>query len=318
MTTWGFQATNNAGQVLVSSETRNLHFVGKATLNRVIRQFDGYGGLRHYAFRIGCEVTPVPFFSMPTDDFYGIVAVREVSSKMWEIELIRSGTSATVPEVYVFSDPRGIVGRSSNYGMLVLRNDGTPSFDSRLNPLTVTGGMNVAPPSNPLTVGPINLSAKYCSSDPSNQMGPNNYNTNPFTVAGNKPIFYYPSIAQAEREFTFHVSEEECDGVYSYGNCVGAKRSYSWNSYYWAFYRGGISMGTEIKFYQFRPYTVPIIKTGWVAVQFGCHWTEEKDSALFGVGTGGSSGGAGKWPYANETLNLTPTAVITANGALYD
>jgi hypothetical protein len=315
MSTWGFEAKNNAGQVLVSSETRNLHFVGKAGLNRVIRQFDGYGGLRHYAFWIDCEVTPVPFFTMPTYDFYGIVAVRQISlyanRKTWEIELIRSGTSATVPEVYVFSDPRGTTARNTNYGMLVLRDDGTPSFDSRLNPLTVNGGVNVAPPANPLTVAPTSLSAKNCNSDPASQMGPNNYNTYRFTPGGEltpayKPIFYYPSIAQAEREFAFYASEEECDGLDAYNNCVGAKRVYSWYSYYWAFYRGGIQ------------YTGGYLKTGWIAAQFGCHWTYNKDSSFVGIGIGGSSGDSGQWPYTNETLNLTPTAVITANGARYD
>lgn len=310
MTTWGFEALNNFGQVLVSSETRNLHFVGKAGLNRLIRQFDGYGGLRHYAFWIDCEVTPVPFFTMPTNDYYGVVAVREISlypdRKTWEIEVIRSGTSAIVPEVYVFSDPRGVIGRNTDYGMLVLRDDGTPSFDSRLKPLTVTGGISVAPPANPLTFAPDTLSAKYCESDPADQMGPDNHNTYQFTAPGNKPIFYYPSIAQAEREFAFYASEEECDGFDVYNNCVGAKRLYSWNSYYWAFYRGGIR------------YVGGYLFNGWITAQFGCHWTYDKDSSFIGIGTGGASGDAGQWPYSNETLNLTPTAVITGNGLRYD
>lgn len=310
MTAFGFEAKNNAGQVLVSSETRNLHFVGKAALNRVIKQFNGYGGLRHYAFWIDCEVTPVPFFTMPTDDYYGVVAVREIqlypTSKTWEIEVIRSGTSDIVPEVYVFSDPRGIGYRDTNYGLLVMRDDGTPSFDSRLSPLTVTGGINVAPPSNPLTVAPGALSAKYCESDPGGQMGPNNRNTYQFTAPGGKPIFFFPSIAQAEREFRFDASEEECDGFDVYGNCVGAGRKYSWSSYYWAFYRGGIR------------YVGGYLFAGWIAAEFGCHWTYNKDSSFIGIGTGGASGESGQWPYSNETLNLTPTAVITANGARYD
>lgn len=306
MTAWGFQATNKAGQVLVSSETRNLHFVGKARLDRIIKQFNGYGGLRHYAFRINCNVTPVPFFTMPTEDYHGVVAVRNVAAGVWEIEVIRSGTSATTPEVYVFADPSGVTARDTDYGMLVLRDDGTPSFDSRLGPLVVTGGISVAPPSNPLTVAPGSLSGKYCQSDPSDQMGPNNNNTYQVVVPGSKPIFFYPSIAQAEREYRFDASEEECDGIGAYGECVGAKRRYSWSSYYWAFYRGGIR---HVGGYLFN---------GWITAEFGCHWTYRKDSSFLGIGTGGSSGTSGQWPYSNETLNLTPTAVITANGSRYD
>ncbi len=303
--TWGFEAINNAGQVLVSSETRNLHFVGKATLDRIIKQFDGYGGLRHYAFRIACNVTPVPFFSMPTADYYAVAAVRSVGPNLWEIEVIRSGTSGTAPEVYVFSDPRGATARDTNYGMLVMRDDGTPSFDSRLNPLTVTGGISVAPPSNPLTVAPPTLSAKYCGSDPGNYMGSNNPNTYAFNAPGAKPIFFFPSLAQAQREFAYHEWEDECDG-FDYGICIGFSRAYDWHSYYWAFYRGGIR------------YVGGHLFCGWITADFGCNWTYKKKSSLIGIGIGGSSGNGGTWPYTNETLNLTPTAVITANGLRYD
>lgn len=160
---WGFLATNANGQVLVSSETRNLHFVGKAAYDRTINQFDGYGGLRHWAFRIACNVTPVPFFTMPTEDYYAVAAVRSVGPGAWEIEVIRSGIGNSVPEVYVFADPRGIArSPDTDYGMLVLRDDGTPSFDSRFKPLVITGGTNVAPPANPLDNPVTNVTARFC------------------------------------------------------------------------------------------------------------------------------------------------------------
>lgn len=160
---WGFLATNENGQVLVSSETRNLHFVGKARLDRVINQFDGYGGLRHWAFRVSCKVTPVPFFTMPSDDYYAVAAVRQVDVSVWEIEVIRSGTGSSVPEVYVFSDPRGATNSpDTQYGMMVLNNDGTPSFDSRYKPLAITGGASVAPPDNPLTNPVTYVTARFC------------------------------------------------------------------------------------------------------------------------------------------------------------
>lgn len=307
---WGFLALNNAGQVLVSSETRNLHFVGKATLNRVIKQFDGYGGLRQWAFWIDCEVTPVPFFSMPTEDYYGVVAVRQISvysdRKTWEIEVIRSGTSSTIPEIFVFSDPRGASASGTNYGMQVLLDDGTPSFDSRLNPLVITGGANVAPPSNPLISGPGWLTAKNCEGDSSTTMGPDNHNTYTLNAPGSKPIFFYPSIAQAEREFAFHEYEDACDGFNAYGSCIGVSRAHDWDSSYWAFYRSGIR------------YVGGYLFCGWVTAEFGCNWKYRRKTTLIGIGIGGDSGRGGVWPYSNETLNLTPTAVIAANGARYD
>jgi hypothetical protein len=41
---YGFKASNNQGQVLVSSEMRNLHFFGKATLLKIDDQSTQFGG----------------------------------------------------------------------------------------------------------------------------------------------------------------------------------------------------------------------------------------------------------------------------------
>jgi hypothetical protein len=88
--------------------------------------------------------------------------------------------------------------------------------------------------------------------------------------------------------------------------CVGVERDYRWTSNYWSFYRGGIRRnGNQID-------------AGWVTVSFGCNWTYTKDSAFIGIGTGGSSGVGGTWPYSNETLNLVYAPVIIADGSRYD
>ncbi len=303
----GFLAINGNNQVLVSSETRNLHFVGKALLNRTVRAFDGYGGLRHWAYQIACNVTPVPFFTMPVDAYYAVAAVRQVAAGVWEIEIIRSGTSDYAPEVYVFSDPRGATGNGgTNYGMLVMRDDGTPSFDSRLNPLAVTGGAMVSPPANPLTSGPGGLTAKYCGSTPQNSLAPNAYNTFAIGDPGSKPIFFYPSIAQAEREWHYSQSGRDCVGFDAYGGCIGFGTEYRWDSTYWAFFRGGIR------------YIGGYIRCGWIAAEFACNWSYQQEDSFIGINYDDDSARGGTWPYSNETLNLTATAVIAANGARYD
>jgi len=304
---YGFLATNASGQVLISSDTRNLHFVGKAVFDRTIRSSDGYGGLRYWAFRISCNITPVPFFTMPVEAYYAVAAVRQIEVGTWEIEIIRSGTSDSVPEVYIFSDPRGLSGNGgTNYGMKVINSDGTPSFDSRFGPLAVIGGLSIAPPSNPLVAGPGGLSAKYCESAPQNWTVPDNANSVELANLGVKPIFYYPSLAQAQRDYAYNESEWECDGVDAYGGCIGAGRTYYWSSTYWSFFRGGIR------------YASNTLYCGWINIEFSCNWTYYKDSEFLGIGTGGTSGSGGTWPYSNQTLNLTATAVIVANGAHYD
>jgi hypothetical protein len=308
MSDWGFLATNNSGQILVSSETRNLHFIGKATLHETLRDTNGYGGVRHWKFRIPCTAVPMPFVSLSTADRYAVVAVRTSVAGYWDIEVIRSGTSTSVPEVYVFVDPRGITAApDTNMGLQVLAADQTVAFDSRYRPLVVSGGINVAPPSNPLTVSPPSLSAKNCNSigTAASNLGPNTTNTYSLSLGAAKPIMYFPSIAQAQRQFSFHESEDECDG-FDCGVCIGYSRAYDWWSYYWAFYRGGVSLyGTTLQ-------------CGWIAVEYGCNWTYEVRGSLVGIGVGGDSGQGGTWPYSNETLNLASTPVIFSDGALYD
>jgi len=303
---WGFLALNNNNQVLVSSDTRNLHFIGKAFLQETIKTVNSYGGIRQWRFRINCAVTPMPFFSMPTQEYYAVSSITQVSVGVWDIEIIRSGTSGNlVPEVYVFADPRAVTPRDTNYGMQVFRDDGTPSFDSRLQPLVVTGGISVNPPSNPKLASVTGLSAKYCESTSAagDKLGSDNRNTFPVNIIGTKPIYYYPSIAQAQRQWQFYEAELECD---DYGLCLITERSYQWYSRYWAFYRGGISRVGSFIF------------CGWITVEYGCNWDYRKSSSIIGIGIGGDSGNGGTWPYSNETLNLDPTAVIIADGARYD
>ncbi len=303
--TWGFLALNNNNQVLVSSQTRNLHFVGKFIPSE-IRVLDSYGVMSKFTYTVTCAVTPVPFFAQTVEGFMSVASIKETSGGVWEILLISSGIVFSIPELYVFSDPRGIGARDSAYGMLVLRDDGTPSFDSRLSPLVITGGTTVSPPNNPLTVLPAGLDSQYCNSNASEQFKPTNWNSFGFSVSGSKPIFFYPSLAQTQREALFASSEDECDGIDIYGNCVGAARHYEWKSRYWAFYRSGIR------------YTGSTIECGWITVEFGCNWTYSKDSTFIGIGIGGASGTSGTWPYSNETLNLTPTSFIVSDGSLYD
>lgn len=334
----GFLAVNKNNQVLVSSETRNLHFVGKASLTGVLGSRNNYGGMRYWSFRINCNVTPVPFFSMPAGGFSAIAAIRRVSAGVWDIEVIRSGVSGTAPEVYVFADPRGISSAGlSSYGMQVMHNDGTPSFDSRLSPLAVTGGALVAQPGSPINpaweirpyydsiIGTqdynyysggtqINVSSWYDSDanahytslyadkgtgDASFVLAPTNYNSNALAAgSGNtKPIFYYPSLSQAIRVVS---------GVYRIGS------TYRCNSNYWVLYRGGIS------------FSAGTLQTGWISAVVGSYWKAARKDSGTTIGSGidassiVSAGAGGTPPYFNESLNLQSTAVIVGNGSWYD
>ncbi len=303
---YGFLALNDSNEVLITSDARNLHFLQKKSSPTSVEfTSNDYGGMRRYIYSFSnVSVTPVPFFSTPTTDFYAISRVEDKGSNNWDIEVIRSGTSTSTPEVYLFADPRA--GSSSEaYGMVVFMDDGTAAFDSRLKPLAVTGGSVITHPSNPRTsFSSTGLNAKYCPTNAGTVFAPTESNNYSLANQPDKPIFSFFSLAQAEREVIVQATEVECERVY--GLCTGIRRYYYWTSKYWAFYRGGMRWDSGS------------LRAGWIVVEKGCNWTYYKDSTFLGIGTGGDSGTGGDWPYSNETINITANTVIVADGARYD
>jgi len=304
----GFIAYNDNNEVLISSDSRNLHFIQKKTTpTSTVFSLSRYGGMRKWIYSItNVSVTPVPFMYMPTEDFYAVDRIENKGGGNWDIEVIRSGTSSSTPDLYIFGDPRASTSTDS-YGMMVYQDDGTAAFDSRLRPLAITGGLSVSHPSNPRpSIDSSNVSAKNCATTMRSHFAPNQFNTQVVSSQPTKAIFCFLSLAQAERQFTVSASETVCDGVSVYGNCVGIRRDYDWTSTYWAFYRGGIR------------WTGSVIEAGWITVEKGCNWTYDVDSYFVGIGTGGDTGTGGNWPYSNETINTSAVSVIIADGARYD
>lgn len=356
---YGFEVLNNNAQVLISNQSRTLHFVGKAAYIGLSDSRSRCGGMRLFTYRIPCPYTPVPFFTMPTTDFYAVVGVRQEAAGSWIIEVLRSGVSNSVPEVYVFTDPRGITySGNETHGLQVFCDDGTLSFDSRLSPLVVTGGEAVVPPSSPVNPAwfihclyetvhnfpayhwwrseesyllwknykpsyddddyaewqanqamtfwkPRDSGNQYAlwgdkaSADPTPFLKPTQYSEVITSVGeGNyKPIYFYPSFAQATRVVA---------GAYYKSG------TYWCTSNYWSLYRGSIAN------------VGGVLKCGWVSYVQGSYWKALRKDSGVSVGTGVdsssivSAGSGGTPPYYNETLNLTPTAVIIANGSRYD
>lgn len=294
---YGFTATNAAGQVLVSSQTRNLHLLLITTATTLIAQHDAYGGMRHWAYRFTSNRTPVPFFEL-TDEFTGITALKLVSVDTWEVSLVYSGLKSTPPKLFVFADP---VGRTSEqqFGVRVLMDDGTAAFDSRFSPLSINFSTLTAPPLEPL--GPSGVA----------DLTPVR-NVDSGFVSTPYPIASYSALAQCERRRTSQWEVSGDDGS------VGKYKINPWTEYHtgvtWAFYRSGVRLLNNSQ-----------LNCGWVCVKHGYYEEIVRNSVstlgniltVGGEGNNSSSGSSGALPYSNETLNLQPSAVILSNGNLY-
>ena len=120
---YGFEATNNSGQVLVSSDTKNLHFIQRITGPRnttlsdtdldagVIASYDYWGGIRRWRYTATCSTTPVPFFTIPRYYLnpqyhgvnggmfgyhaYAITRLQNKGNNRWDIEIGRTGLAGS-------------------------------------------------------------------------------------------------------------------------------------------------------------------------------------------------------------------------------
>lgn len=324
---YGFLALNDDNDVLISSDTKNLHFAGKATEpSTPLTTFPNHGGFVELVYTIVLPnrvSIPVPFFTMPDPTkFFSIAGVKGVDSgtsdKTWSITILKTGgltTDDPMPEVYVFVDPTA-VSVSGDYGFQVFNADGTVSFDSRARPLVVSSAVSMEQPANPVnSVNFVALTATQCGGIDNNNFAPTEateYNFGDTSAQHAKPMYHYNALPQTQREATFYQYSESCTGVSVYGNCIGYDSYLSNTSTYWAFYRGGIGSRTTSG-------TTTSFKAGWIPVIAGCYWSSQSGGAFLVVGgPGGSTSSGGAWPYSDETINLTAQTVIVANASRYD
>jgi len=304
---YGLEATNAAGQVLISSEFKNLHFKQKKTSpDYTDRDSSGiFGGVKLMRYRFNLSETPVPFFHVPSGNSCAITAVRSVSSGVWDVEVLTNGVN---PEIYIFATA-AVTSSGDTYGVQVFNNSNQVTFDSRATPLLVTGLVTVSQPSQPSSsYSSSGLSSESCSTAVATYNAsfvPNNTSSYS-TSLPTKPLFFFSSNAQAEREIHVSTTDSVCDGISVKGNCIGFLRDYEYDSYYWAFYRNVIQWSSGS------------LKSTWCVSDWGCHWTYNTDSYVIGIGTGGSSASGGSWPYSNETINTFNNTVIIGDASYYD
>jgi len=320
MTTYGFLATNGGSQVLISSKTKNLHFLGKATYYSTIESVNLVGGLRRWAYRIESQSIPVPFFSVPTADRYAITKMTNVTGNIWEIEIMRSGTSSTLPEVYVFSDINSAMKPTGNWGMQVFNETNGTTYDSRLRPLVIRGSSQVQPPNKPhnpaLTSGTDTTGSfhtggydhGFCTLNTASgmeRMTPNYTNDSTlYNTNCTKPIVNYQSIAQT------HV---QCDDFHSYiwhGFLDITQTHWGYYSHYWGFFRAAVSIQ--------QSGAHSYINCGWVNLKTGCFGDNPHNDTFAGIGFAYDKSVGGTSPISNQTLNLRDSTLIITDGALYD
>ena len=314
---YGFEAKNDSGNVIINDTIENLHFIGKATRGSADSNYgdipsysgsnDTLDGRVVHTYTITCSGTPVAFIK-PTDyDRWHSIIKQSVSSTTWTFEVMISGTSTSnPPEIYCFVNADDVPSTSDTYGMIVYKSNGsTKTFDSRRQPLAITGGGTAsAPPSDPTnssgTPGTSTGHSWNYSSNDHDFRSSSQYTAHSDSAANTSTtMFACPSIAQAVYKRQQHGYKESC-GCCGFG-CQDHHSTASW----WVMYRQAFRLRSGN------------FDSGWTNYAAGYAFSSSYESGGW-FGGGGGSYSTGTMPYTAKTINLQSNAYILADSSRYD
>jgi hypothetical protein len=319
---YGFEATNSSGKVIVNDTMENLHFIGKATKSTATDSdygdFPGYSGAYDaldgrviHTYTVTCSGTPFPFIKPNDYTRWHAVIKQSVSGTTWTFEVMISGTSTSnPPDVYCFVNADDIPSSSETHGMQVFKADGTTkTFDSRKQPLAITGGGTTVPPSDP-TDG--TMSGPFVTGTPSTTWWhPWNYATNDHdfrsstrynstSLSGTYTdlMFSAPSLAQAVYKRQMDGRKWSC-----WGFGIGCQYHFS-SVAWWVMYRNAFRIRSGY------------FDAGWTGYAAGYSFSSAWESGGW-FGGGGGSYSTGTMPYLAKTINLFSNAYIIADASRY-
>ena len=311
---YGFEAKNDSGNVIINDTIENLHFIGTATKGS---SYSGYGDFPTYSgsydtldgrvicyYTITCTGTPVAFIK-PNDysRWHGLVK-QSVSGTTWTFHVMSSGTSTSnTPDVYCFVNADDVPSSSETYGMQVFKSDGvTKTFDSRKQPLAITGGGNAVSPTDPTNSSGLpgvtnnapwnsaTLDHDFRSSSQYTAYSNSNVNTT-------NTMFSCPSLAQA-------VYSRVING-YKLSDGYPNDQEHWSTAWWWVMYRAAFRLRSGN------------FDAGWTSYEAGYWFNSRYDSGgWFNGGGGGYT--QGNRPYDNKTINLQSNAYIIADSSRYD
>ena len=328
---YGFSATNNSGEVIISDETENMHFIGKATrigspTEHVANWHTvGYGGalannLEGYAefdYTINTSGIPLVFIrpaSSMYDRFHALIT-QSNSGSTWSFKIIVSGppnstqvnVAAAEPQLYIFVNANDAPVPGGDYGLIVYKADGTTkTFDSRIPPLAIKHSGTGISPSCPVNQGCPGISTgypwNYATLDWDFRSG-NGDKYNSYSVSGTYTnlMFSAPSMAQAA--YKRQIEGYKCSSIpwYQGGGCQQHWSTAMW----WVMYRQTFRIRSG--YFDF----------GWTNFAIGYSFSSTYESGGW-FGGGGGSYSSGTMPFNPQTINNVSNTYLIADATRYD
>jgi len=321
---YGFEATNNNGKVIINDTIENLHFLGKASRGSAS---SGFGTIPNYSgantaldgrvihlYTITCTGTPLAFIK-PTDyaRWHGLIK-QSVSSTTWTFEVMISGTSTSNPPVlYCFVNANNAPSSSESYGMQVFKANGsTKTFDSRKQPLAITGGKTaLAPPSDPTdssgTPGTTDGHAWNHATNDHDFRSHTRYNTtSDSSINTSTTMFACSSLAQGvyKRQMEGHKFSETCVNLLIGTFCFNGQHHYS-TALWYVMYRQAFRLRAGN------------FDSGWNGYAAGYAFSSAaEDGGWFG--NTNTTYNTGSLPYTPKTINSQNSSYIIADSSRYN
>ena len=314
---YGFTAINTSGQVIISDEMENLHFLGKATLTGNdggdYSDIPGYSGSNDaldgrviFTYTINTSATPLVFIKPSDYNRWHAVLTQSVSGSTWTFDVIASGTSTSnAPELYCFVNANSTSGTSSTHGLIVWKADGTTrTFDSRYNPLAISDGGTIIPPIYPTDGSGLPTTTSghpwnYATND-HDFRSTTRYNSQSINgVTYTNLMFSAPSLAQAV--YKRQMEGYKCSNKpYPQSGCQAHWSTAMW----WVMYRNTFRIRNGY------------FDAGWTNYVAGYSFSSNHESGGW-FGGGGGSYSTGSMPYTAKTINLTSNAFMIADATRY-
>ena len=342
----GLLVKNNVGDVLIDSDFKHYHFLGKYThssltqvpdllqggvasgaqgsnANKGAENMPAKGEIYKYQVAVNGATPPICFVK-PTSTgssapFAGIVLTKQVSN-YWEIWVFQSAVTSASPVLYCFSPLSQISNStSSTHGLKTFDSSGTVTFDSRFKPLRVVGGGNITSPTTAHTGSTgsgftvsLGVNASNVSTSFTNQSSASDL------------IYYCPSIAHACQQYT-HIEADE--GWYSYTYYAWAR-----GDLWWCFYRSCFRIASTSSFeanygvyarghvYEHKVDSTNLLLGLVLGALTGGAYFVAAIAALgtAGVFTNASVDGGNYLPYENGYRNNSANAFIISKASYYD
>jgi len=340
---FGLSVTNTNNEVIVSDNTKNLHFLGKAqysshnTRNTTIGNYSGAFAQLDGSFFIDYVIEVPSQFNINPIIFIKPKGYRQARCCVFKTtkETTDNVTRLTItilmtavvgpntvyirnslfPDIFCFDQP-DFCPILNDYGLIhglhVYESDGVNlNFDSRRLPLAIIGGGEHVPPYDPTNgEGLPGVTSNHPWRSATNDhdfrstLRKNSYKVNVGDTPVENLMFATATIAQA-------CWLREIQG---YKNSKGSwfsssQQHWSW-ARWWVMYRNccGLSSDSDNNIF---------FDSGWGPVASGFSYEERFESGGW-FGGGGGSYSTGSAPYEQKTLNLRNTMFLLADSTRYE